>query len=56
MDVHENEIKRLKALRFPRSCREATGSNFYAAPEKSFPWGNWIAFSLLIAVLIAIIS
>jgi hypothetical protein len=56
MDMHENEIKRIKALRFPRSSREATGSNFYAPIEKKFSWGSWIVFSLLIAVLIAIIS
>jgi hypothetical protein len=54
--MHENEIKILKALRFPRSYREATGSNLYVESEKKFSWGSWISFSLIIAVLIAIVG
>jgi len=56
MDVHDNEIKRLKALRFPRTYREATGSNFYAEPKIKSSWKSWVSLLLFIVILLAVVE
>jgi hypothetical protein len=53
MDQGRREVERLKAMKFPRSYKEATGCNF--AVERKSSKLPFVAFTLCLILLLAVL-